>query len=155
MNLETHAVDLRKPDFTLDADIVVLHSILRQIEIEYHEPLLANIAGWLGPRGSIVFSNRLHAPSTRPSRQRRLDILRERYERGEIQLSVPLQDIIDALVFREEWPHDYESVEEIRRLVADAGLVVDSECLIERVAGGETGAPRREDRYLATLRRKA
>jgi hypothetical protein len=153
LQVDTRTVDLRQPHFALAADVIVLHSILRQIDVAYHRPLLAGMAGWLGPRGSIVFSNRLHAPKGTMSRQGRIEILQQRYERGEIQISMPLQEIIDSLVVRDEWPHDYESVGEIRQLIADSGLAIETESLLESIATIDPGVRRPEDRYLAILRR--
>jgi hypothetical protein len=66
---------------------------------------------------------------------------------------VPLQEIIDSLVVRDEWPYDYESVGEIRQLIADSGLAIETESLLESIATIDPGVRRPEDRYLAILRR--
>jgi hypothetical protein len=151
LDIETAVVDLRKPASRLPSDIILLHSVLRQISAEFHTPILKEMAGWLKPEGCIVFSNRIRGPH-RVTKEHRLELLAERARRGDVTLPVSIDQIAKTYDERPSQPHEFETLEEIRALFDRSGLTLESDLLLEKekVIGGRAAA---ETRYIAVLKR--
>jgi hypothetical protein len=149
IDLVTERNDLRSAPIDKSADIIIVHSFLRQIEPRFHVPLLRRLASALLPGGTILFSNRLRAPRVVP-RSERVDLLVERYEGGEAKLSVPLDQIVSSLTAREDRTYDFSDMDQLRSIFEPAGLVVEDATVVTR-EHVENGRP--STRYIALLRR--
>jgi hypothetical protein len=152
LDVLTDIVDLRRPGVSFPADIIVLHSIFRQIPAEFHGSILGELGGWLKPGGCIVFSNRLHEPN-RVDKGRRLEMLADRARRGDIKLSVTIEQLAGAFDERASQPHEFQNVDEIKGLFDQAGMTLESDLLIEKDRPLEDRASP-ETRYIAVLKRK-
>jgi hypothetical protein len=148
LDVQTVVADLRKPETRLAADLVIVHSVLRQIEADFHRPIMEELRSWLGPDGRIVFSNRLGKPFRLPKKRRRERLL-ERVEKGEVTLPIPLEDILAAFDRSVDQPHEFETIGEMHALFDAAGLAVESEHVVEPPP--EEPGDASETRYLAVL----
>jgi hypothetical protein len=150
LDVVTKRMDLTQTDARFEADIVVLHSILRQIPPESHRSMLAELKTWLKPDGMFLFSSRLHHPAPRLPKERQIEILAERQRNGELRLNVTLEKLAEGLVIRRHWSHDFESTEEMAALFHESGLLVKHEHYVEKRCDGE-GLSSVEGRYVAIL----
>jgi hypothetical protein len=72
----------------------------------------------------------------------------ERCARGDIRISVPPEEVIEAIDIRRPKAHDFESIDEIRALLRSARLEVESETVAERRLALSPAA--RDDRVVET-----
>ncbi len=154
LRIVTRKMDLTSTDARFDADIIVLHSILRQIPPQLHRSMLMELTTWLKQNGIFLFSSRLHHPAPRVPKERQIEILAERQRSGELHLSVPLEFLSEALVIRRHWSHDFENTEEMATLFEEAALAVKNEKFVEQRCNAE-GLSEIESRYVAVLAPKA
>ena len=68
ISLETCQGDLNSPTFSFEADLVVVHSLLRFIAPDSQVELMRMFGSWLGPRGRIIFSNAIRSGDSSETR---------------------------------------------------------------------------------------
>ena len=61
ISLKTCQGDLTSPSFSFEADLVVVHSLLRFIAPDSQVELMRMFGSWLNPRGRIIFSNSIRS----------------------------------------------------------------------------------------------
>ena len=61
ISLETCEGDFNSPAFSFEADLVVVHSLLRFIAPDSQVELMRMFGSWLGRRGRIIFSNAIRS----------------------------------------------------------------------------------------------
>lgn len=59
--VEAICVDLLGPEREFQADVIVLHSVLRFVAPEHRPGLIERFANWLQPGGALVLSNRIRS----------------------------------------------------------------------------------------------
>lgn len=68
ISLETCQGDLNSPAFSFEADLVVVHSLLRFIAQDSHVELMGMFGSWLSRRGRIIFSNAIRSGDSSETR---------------------------------------------------------------------------------------
>ena len=148
ITLTTQPVDLVTTDTAFSADIVVLHSLFRQLPGDVHVPMLRKLGGWLKPGGSILFSVSLRSSENRDKdmarRLEKLADVRAAIEDGRFPIGEP-KDVFLARLDRLKGKRSvagklFSSADDVRRLFASAGMQPTTFLELSRhshVAGGD------------------
>jgi SAM-dependent methyltransferase len=146
--------DLGKPLPDLQADLVVLHSILHFLPFDRQIAFLAELGDSLRPGGRILASNALrpNEEAFKSSMSNLATLAREAQDRGEIKPEIPVDAIFARRINSRREFFDYATAEEFRVAFATSGLRVESEVSIERMRKTRAGEKRRPMlRVIATL----
>ena len=156
ISLKVDQVDLNYPRGEHAADVIVVHSLLRYLHPENHVKFLAALARWLRPGGKIILSNRLQEGLSN-KRKSHIAGLMQKVSAGELTLPVDVCEIIEALREPPDPPATLERAEDLRQLIAEAGLQIDAEDIVDKERRPEDIllAPElsRAVRYVAVLSR--
>ena len=155
------AVDLTAPGRKFPADIVVMHSVFRFIDRRLQPAVLRELASWLEPGGSIVFSNRIKSASSAESeadlaiRGRRNERFAQMAAAGEIDVAGAAAAIMvrldRSLHDNEGRAGEFRSADDLRRFLESGPLPIAGFDEIVREIGGQ-GRPRYDrKRVIAVL----
>lgn len=61
LEVQTRRMAMDAPDAALEADAIVVHSLLRFLPLTRHLATMRTLRGWLRPGGKVIFSHRLMA----------------------------------------------------------------------------------------------
>lgn len=134
--VRTERADLSTIGQKFDADIIVVHSLLRFLDGPGQVALLGKLGGWLKPGGRIIVSQSIrprngdHRDREAGRRKSEIAMANAAIANGEIRIADPALPLLRQMaepdeLFREV-PGEIASIEELRHLVAEAGLEVES-----------------------------
>jgi hypothetical protein len=148
LTLRTEAVDLIATKSDFPADIIVVHSLFRQIPGETHIPTLRKFGTWLKTDGSVLFSTSLRPFANRDKdtarRVEKFSDVRAAVESGQFAIGESKEAFL-ARVERLKGKRSvagklFSSADDVRRLFASAGMQPITFLEISRqshVAGGD------------------
>jgi SAM-dependent methyltransferase len=153
LDITTTCANLIEPANTFSADIIVLHSVLTHLPVEFHEGLLRNLSRWLSPHGRIVFSNRLRYPRSH-RRNVTLETIDELQAKRGKKLPLSAAEVAAALDHDRVPAHEYTSAEDLRSLFERAGLTAETELVVDATVARHmptSGKDPLKRRYIAAL----
>jgi SAM-dependent methyltransferase len=138
----TVQVDLAAIDQDFDADVIMVHSLLRFLSRQQQLALLRKFDNWLRPGGRVILSQSIR-PGNSAHREKEAVRWRSLIEMasaavadGEIRIAdtaLPLLDNMrDADARYEEQPGEIASLDALHQLVAEAGLQVEAVDVISK-----------------------
>jgi hypothetical protein len=148
--VRTIRTDFLDPLPSLNADIVLLHSILSYIAHARHLGFLQELGGMLAPWGRMILSNRL--AGERNPKDFGLQ-LQAALDSGRVKPSVPVGRIMSTTKGLGVVMHKFSGEEELRALIARAGLTVESTATVAKLR--ERPAEAKQEytvRFIAILR---
>lgn len=158
----TAQVDLAAIEQNFDADVIMIHSLLRFLSRQQQLALLRKLDTWLKPGGRIILSQSIRRASAshRKSEAVRwrslIEMASAAVSSGQIKITDTalslLDDMHEANQIYEEQPGEIASLDDLQQLVAVAGLQVEAVKVISKevpVTATQTFA---RSRAIATLK---